>query len=509
MRDPVAGVVVRGEAVVDRHQVPCRGVVDHHPGQPLPVVRALRVHQVVLVGHGPPHVREGGQASDHIPRVPVVGGGAHDGEPPAVVRVEQDHVGLDPPPPQRLHGRLQVPEERRVEAREVEAVLQVPDERVQLGFVGVVQVRLGKHAHPQLGERRVLQRAQGRGADVGGLVDPRVRGGPQRQVAGAVGVGEVESVGAYRAVVALGRLADVDRRADAVEAACVGGGGEPPGAREFGEEAEDPAPVAVVEAADRERRAAGVAVADAGGELDVGERVSVRRPGERDLHHRVAARRLRQRHGSRAGRHVRAFVGVPGVGDDVFAAVPVDVLDLGQGLPQPGHRGLVVGERGGALDEEAEQLAAEHGGTRMIGDARHELGQPGRALGGGRRGQGGAQVAQARRAAGHCCEGHVNTYSVMNEDAAHAKPRRSGASTDGPPGDAARPSGVTGPGGANEPGGEQARSEQAGTAGRRRSGPGRARRLSTVRRHTGAAPRARRGRKDTRNRWRRPKSCGS
>ncbi len=119
MGDPRAGVVVETVAVVDRGEVAHVVAAAEDLGQVLPVLGRLPRQQVVLVGQRPPDGAMRAQPPGEVPHVPVVGRLRHLREAPPVVGVEQDEVGLDPQLGELPDARLQVPEEPRVEPREV------------------------------------------------------------------------------------------------------------------------------------------------------------------------------------------------------------------------------------------------------------------------------------------------------------------------------------------------------------------------------------------------------
>ncbi len=195
VRDPRQGVVVEdASAVVDGAQVIVGVRVAHELEVIVPVLHLDRGHEVVLVGQGPPHVAERSEPSHQILQDALVDAARHVVEAPRaeVVGVEEDEVGLDAELLQVEDAALELLEIDGVQAvvvplREGRLVVVVAHrhvplageaalERVGLGLVVVVSVALGKDAHPHLVERRLFQRAQRLGLELGGLVVPDVAG---------------------------------------------------------------------------------------------------------------------------------------------------------------------------------------------------------------------------------------------------------------------------------------------------------------------------------------------
>jgi hypothetical protein len=142
VRDRRSGVVVEGKAVVDRTQVAVGILVDDDGGQPLPVRLGLARHQAALVGHRPPHVREGREPPHRVPDQAVVGLGAQIREAPPVVGVEEDDVGLDAQVSQGEHPLLDATEERGFEQAGVPALLA----EVQADGRAAIVVRFSRRA---------------------------------------------------------------------------------------------------------------------------------------------------------------------------------------------------------------------------------------------------------------------------------------------------------------------------------------------------------------------------
>ena len=184
------------------------------------VLGGLGLHEVVLVGEGPPDVAEGGEAGDEVADVALVDVGGHGGVAPAVVGMEEDEVGLDVEVAELGEALFEVVEEGGIEVggvvRAGRAGFRGSREGVELGLVVVVLVGLGEDAHADLVEGRSAQGIEGLLLESVALMDPGVAGGAEGEVRRAVGVGEVV------------RLADGD-------GAVAGGGGAEEGAGAVGE----------------------------------------------------------------------------------------------------------------------------------------------------------------------------------------------------------------------------------------------------------------------------------
>ena len=181
-------MVVEAVAVVDRGEVAHVVVLTDDLGQALPVLGRLPRQQVVLVGQRPPDGAMRAQPPGDVLHVPVVGRAGHLRKAPSVVRMEQDEVRLDPQLGELADTRLQMAEELRIETSEVPAAVAVAGERVAGRLVGVEEVGLGEHAHPELAERRVGQRGQRALLQGLALLGPRVAGRADGHEAGAVPV---------------------------------------------------------------------------------------------------------------------------------------------------------------------------------------------------------------------------------------------------------------------------------------------------------------------------------
>ena len=153
--------------------------------EPVEVARLLRLHQVVLIRHGPPDVPVRRHPRQYIPRIAVILLRRHRLISPAIVRMKQNQICLDIQRPQITNPLLQMREEElRIEPREIvlppgrarrRALMR---KRIERRLVVVVLIVLRKDEHPNLRERRALQRRQRLLLQCLALVHPRLRGVP-------------------------------------------------------------------------------------------------------------------------------------------------------------------------------------------------------------------------------------------------------------------------------------------------------------------------------------------
>jgi len=129
VRYPWLGVIVEASAVVDAAQTLVGILLLDDGKETVPVGQRLVAavafrrfgrHQVVLVGQRPPDVAERAQARDAVTQVAVVVFAAHGRETPAVIRMPQDQIGLDPELLKIENAPLELAPERRVGPAEVE-----------------------------------------------------------------------------------------------------------------------------------------------------------------------------------------------------------------------------------------------------------------------------------------------------------------------------------------------------------------------------------------------------
>ena len=201
----------------------------HDLEEAIPVLLGLGLHQIELVRHRPPDVAVGRQPRDDVAKVAVIHLGGHRAIAPAVVRVEEDDVGLDAQVAQVTNALFQVAEESGVEVSEVPASTLTPSpflrcvqdrlprgrgERIEsmIGrFVLVEGVMLGEDAHPHLVERRGFQRCERLLFKFVALVIPHVAGRADRKVRRAILVGKVMHIAhTHRPVIARRRRCAVE-----------------------------------------------------------------------------------------------------------------------------------------------------------------------------------------------------------------------------------------------------------------------------------------------------------
>ncbi len=193
---------------------------------------------------------------------------------------------------------------------------------------------------------------------------------PSGRCRSAVGVAEVQAVDAHGAVRAATRARHRERAGDAVERPRRGAGRERPLALRVGEHPDGVLPVAVVEAAHPQLAAVGAG--DQRVELDVDERVAVRRAGEAHLGDVPERRRLRRGDRRRAAGDRRILIGRVRLDRRRVGRTRVRPLaELRQRRPQALALGGVRQRRHEA-DQLAEPPAAELRGHRRRRDAGHE-----------------------------------------------------------------------------------------------------------------------------------------
>ena len=212
------------------------------------------------------------------------------GEAPAVVGVEQDQVRLDPELAELRDALLEPAEVRRVEALEVEALLERPGEREVLRFVLVVEVRLREDAHPHLGEAASRRASQRLLLELLGLVRPRVRGVPTGRYRVPSAWTKWKPSARTGPCEPRVRLDHDDLAGDAVERSGGRRGLEHPGAVDVGEQR---GRCTCHRRRRTRRRAARAAVREGCREFDVHERVAVARSGEAHLDDAPLRRRVR------------------------------------------------------------------------------------------------------------------------------------------------------------------------------------------------------------------------
>lgn len=253
MGDGGAAVVVHDVAVVDGAEVLVGIGLLGDAEEAVEVLSGLGLHEVVLVGEGPPDVAKGSEASDDVAEVAIVGFGGHGGVAPAVVGMEEDDVGFDIKVAEAGEEVLEVGEECGVETGGVVDALRVlfaggggAGEGVELWLVVVELVGLGEDAHSDLVEGRGGKGGEGLLLHLAALMSPGVAGGSEGEVGRAVGVGEVVDVADGDGAVAVGGSAE-EGAGVVGEGGGVAAGGEAPGAFGVGHEADFVGAVAVVE----------------------------------------------------------------------------------------------------------------------------------------------------------------------------------------------------------------------------------------------------------------------
>src|SRR5690242_11887285 len=100
--------------------------------------------------------------------------------------MEQDQVGFDAQALEILNALFEMPEELRVESREIVLSGRASRERITSRLDLVVGVVVGKHANAQFVERRRGEGLQSTALEFIALVEPCVRSGANRHVWGPV-----------------------------------------------------------------------------------------------------------------------------------------------------------------------------------------------------------------------------------------------------------------------------------------------------------------------------------
>lgn len=194
--------------------------------------------------------------------------------------MKEDDVRLDAQVHELPYTRLKMPEKGWVKACVIPLAVSAFLERVVDRLVVIEVVVLGEDAHAHLVERGGGECLERLLFQFVALVRPRVAGRAEGVVDGAVGVTEVDAIGADGAVVGTrgGRAAEGTGLAG--ELGAVGASDIRPFADGVGGEADPVCAIAIVEAVDSDDA---MAKAEVGGELDVGEGIAGRGAGEFEL----------------------------------------------------------------------------------------------------------------------------------------------------------------------------------------------------------------------------------
>src|SRR3954451_17992804 len=122
----------------------------------IPIRWLLLLHEVELIGHRPPDVAITREAREDVTEIAIIAGRIHAIEAPMafVIRMKQDEIRLDAETHQLRDAFFLMPEEFRVEPREIPALGRRSLEWIEWRFAAVVGVPLGEQAHAQLVEGR-------------------------------------------------------------------------------------------------------------------------------------------------------------------------------------------------------------------------------------------------------------------------------------------------------------------------------------------------------------------
>jgi hypothetical protein len=239
MRHPGLGVIVNDTAVVNTAQALVRVFLLQDREKPVPVIHLFVAavspwpvgHKIELVGERPPDVAERRQPGDRITQVCIVLSVGHIGEAPAVVRMPEDEIRLDPELLQVENSAFEMVPEGRVRLIEIKTAVRFVGKSEQLRLVLVIGVALGEDTEANLVERRSGQRLQGLLLQPFRLMDPGVAGGAELVIRRTVQVAQVEGVENFdRSVIASCRSDCCEAARLLIERWIIAPGGELPGA---------------------------------------------------------------------------------------------------------------------------------------------------------------------------------------------------------------------------------------------------------------------------------------
>ncbi len=119
MGDSRPGKIIKLYAVMDRTQMVVGVLFTQDGGIVLPILQGFGFHQIILVGQAPPHIPISRISGCYIIPVQVIGLSSHIRKSPAIIRMHDNDIRLQPSVPKLLYSPVDAPKMLRAKTGKI------------------------------------------------------------------------------------------------------------------------------------------------------------------------------------------------------------------------------------------------------------------------------------------------------------------------------------------------------------------------------------------------------